>query len=220
MKKQKFIKNEPKNPKATVVILHGFKSSAKKYRKTAEQFYNHGYKCIRFNFTGHNEEIAKTGLTPRVKQAKKAIEHAKEPVLVFGSSLGGLIAVIASAENNKVKALALRSPVTKFELGIKNKIKKKNHILLKPHGIKCKKRFLQDAKKYNAAETIKKVKAPLLIVHGTKDKKVPLKGTKWLIQAANEPKKLVKINAGHLFNKEQWKKTTELAANWFDAHLD
>jgi fermentation-respiration switch protein FrsA (DUF1100 family) len=98
-------------------------------------------------------------------------------LVYFGESLGTAVAVALAAEHPPA-ALILRSPFTSMaDLG-------QHHYPFLPV-----RSFLQD--RYAAAEAIRRLRAPLLVVAGARDRVVPIEYSRRLYEQAPEPKTLV-----------------------------
>ena len=100
---------------------------------------------------------------------------------LVGSSFGGFASILVASKNEDISFMALKSPVSDYlgKLVANNEdetIKKwkedgkidynSKHIL--------KYEFFEDAEKHHGYEAVKKIKMPVLIVHGDKDTSVPV----------------------------------------------
>jgi len=113
----------------TVYYLHGFASSAKSTKAAwfAERFARRGVelRCPDFN----EPDFATLTVTRMLQQLGDAIERAPAgPVVLIGSSLGGMLAILAAARfHARVARLVLMAPAVMFA--------KPGHHLLPPERI-------------------------------------------------------------------------------------
>lgn len=103
-------------------------------------------------------------------------------VVMMGHSMGGAVAVDLAQDGTLKLVLAGTFDSMPDVAG--------KHMPIYPAGLLMRNRF-------NSAEKITHVSAPLLQFHGTLDRTVPVSCGKTLFAAAREPKKFVEINAGH-----------------------
>lgn len=126
---------------------------------------------------------------------------APQDIIVYGESLGTAVAVQVAAAN-PVRGLILDSPFT----SLLSRARLSYPWL--PVSF-----LLHD--RYMSSDVIKKVQAPLLIVHGEADEVVPVAMGRELFALANDPKELVTLaGAGH---NDHWQFGSYDAINaWID----
>ena len=118
-----------------------------------------------------------------VKYANNILGFANENIFIFGRSLGTTVAVEV-AQNTKFKGVVLTTPLT----SAKDMGKEMDFSYFS---------FLAK-KSFNSIKKIKYLKSPLLIIHGTNDKQIPIKMGEKLYQKYKGKKQFIKIeNAGH-----------------------
>lgn len=105
------------------------------------------------------------------------IKNGNSPkcIVLFGESLGSGVAIQMALEYD-IAALVLQSPYTSL-----GDVAQYHYFYLPA------KWFVRD--KFHSISKIKKVHSPLLIIHGSKDKIIPAKMGRALLDAANTPKK-------------------------------
>ena len=109
---------------------------------------------------------------------------ADDRIVVYGESLGTGVAVTVAAENN-VGAVVLESPYTSIA-----NVAQKHYWYLPTR--------LLVLDKFDVVEKIRRIGAPLLIVHGERDTIIPASFGRGLFDKALEPKELSFISgAGH-----------------------
>ncbi|MGD9639274.1 MAG: alpha/beta hydrolase [Alphaproteobacteria bacterium] len=126
-------------------------------------------------------EDARTALAFLIKQDCKLND-----VIIYGHSLGSGVATALAAENN-TSALILESPYSSILSVAKDKF------WFLPVKLMLKDTYRSDLR-------IKKVKSPLLIIHGQKDNLISIKEGERLFELANMPKEMVKIPNGQHMN--------------------
>lgn len=105
-------------------------------------------------------------------------------IVIFGESLGSAVAV-QIASRNDAKALFLQAPMSSVA-----------DVAKATYPIFPMELLLKDP--FHSIKHIGQIEMPLLIVHGQKDKVIPLHFGKKLFDAANEPKRFVELpEAGH-----------------------
>lgn len=210
------VKNAP-----AIILCHGFGGDKiGKYRlrvRIARELCRNGFAVLRFDFSGHGDsdgELEDISITQELDDLECAIsflksrpEVNKEKIGIAGHSLGGEIAILETAKNKELKAVVLLAPTLDYKL---NKLmggcfedalalaKKQGFAERASH--KVKKQYYEEMQKFKPLIEVKKINAPLLVLHGTADDKVDILGSKELVEKANEPKKLVIIEtADHYF---------------------
>ena len=95
-------------------------------------------------------------------------------IIVYGESLGTGVAVQVAARRS-IAALILEAPYTSLSDLVRHRLR-----IIPAYT------FLKD--EFNSIEHIKKVTAPLLIVHSLGDTVIPIAFGRWLFEAASGPK--------------------------------
>lgn len=204
-----------------VILCHGFSGDKiGKYRlrvRIARELCRNGFAVLRFDFSGHGDsdgELEDISITQELDDLECAIsflksrpEVNKEKIGIVGHSLGGEIVILETAKNKELKAVVLLAPVVDYKI---NKLMggcfEEALALAKKQGFaerashKIKKQHYEEMQKFKPLIEVKKINAPLLVLHGTADDKVDILGSKELVEKANEPKKLAIISgADHDF---------------------
>lgn len=195
-----------------VITCHGYYSTkdSKKYVEIAKKLCSEGFAVLRFDFRGCGEsegDIEETTLSNRVSDLESALQfirkHVSDCIGLLGSSMGGCVAIITAVKDGGIKAVAAWS--TPFHLS----------------SLFTNELFTHDAKKYNLTEIVKKVTAPILIIHGDADELVPLYHANNLYEIANEPKMLKIIKGGdhRLINLADRKQAIKLSIEWYNKYM-
>ena len=90
-----------------------------------------------------------------------------------------------------------------------------------PSGRKIRIEFLKELWGYNAGHDVGRLRCPLLIIHGSLDKDVPVDNARRLYEEANEPKQLEIIHGGsHGFDDPiHLQQLTSLTLGWLRRYL-
>jgi putative redox protein len=172
-----------------LVLCHGMESSRGGTKQTAivDRFTPQGYNVLRFDFSfvgdseGEYEDLTVGG---EVDDALGALDFVHEfdvsQCILIGSSLGGLVALLAAAQApNLVSAIALIAAVADariFTDGLTEKAiadwrtrgrRRVGSGFLKPA-------FLDDVLRIDAARAMQSLVMPVLVMHGDADNVVPV----------------------------------------------
>jgi dienelactone hydrolase len=230
-----------------ILIVHGFTGnmdgSAYLQKGLANKLSENGFAVYRFNFrftTDAFENFHKMTIAGEVDDLKLLIdEFAKkyERVGVVGESLGGAVSILSYSQ--KVSCMVLFYPAIFFKENLANRFSSdeqiremnENGVLpwVKSSGQKLYvgKKFIEEINKIDVFPEIKKIKCPLLFVHGNADTIVSLTESERAFAAANEPKKIEIIDgAEHAFNDKDYlpnkqiqDKAIGLTVEWFKKWL-
>lgn len=205
---------------ACVILSHGLLSSkdSSKYIEMAELLTQRGIMSIRFDYHGCGEsegKIEETNLTIRLENLEKIFEFAlkhpkvnRDKIAIFGSSFGGVTAILLASKKKIIKSLVILS--TPYEL-------ERNGSKI---GVNLPQSFFDDFFSYNVLEAARSVSS-CLVVHGQKDEIVPSFHAEKIYENLLDPKKLVIVeNADHTFSDpSQRKMVLKLALDWFESYL-
>lgn len=200
---------------SAVIICHGFGGNkVDMYRvhvRIARAICKAGFLVLRFDFHGHGDsegEFRDFRVTQEFDDLRCAMNLIKKQknfngkIGLVGHSLGGTIALITAAKNKDISAVVALAPVTNWrqikflneivEAEMKGVVERRSDILSKD--------VILDMTKHNPIDRVNEISCPVLIVHGTKDDSISLKGSREFIQKLKAPKKLVVIGgADHCF---------------------
>ncbi|MBI4176119.1 MAG: acetylxylan esterase [Candidatus Aenigmarchaeota archaeon] len=224
-------------------ICHGFTSfkEFKPLHELAETLAENGFIALRFDFSdcigeseGSCEDMMLSHQVNDLISAINFIEDLdfvdKNKIGVAGHSLGGLTAIVAASTDKRIKALVpIAAPArvewqNLFDDATIQKLVKEGYLdfqTYKRGHIKLHHSFIEDLKEYDGSKIIRNVKAPVRILHGSKDNIVPPMNAQALFDNANRPKDLKVVEgADHLFlKKEHLDRMIKAALEWFKEHL-
>ncbi len=205
-----------------VLICHGFleNKDVGLIADIANGLSYYGFVTYRFNFL-YEGDVAKTGLeqmtlTQQVEDIRDAIEFLKtipqvdtRRIILMGHDLGGVSCLLANHEeidgiillNVRVDTKAfLMSYIT--ELDLKEWLKTSWITLM---DVNLHKDVYKDMVRYDVIKEIKDEKVPILIIHGTNDKRCPTEDARTLFQNAKNAHLELIDGADHYFSDSQQK---------------
>jgi len=227
-----------------VIMCHGFTGRKrnprdKKLVKAAETFCKNGFAVLMFDFRGSGKsegDFADVTVRSEVSDLKAAIGFMRNKGYgktgLLGFSLGGAVCIVGQC--NHVKAMALWSPVTNLKgtflesfLANKN-VRKSNEgafVVFRDgkREFKIGKGFWKDVETMDIRKYLKRTACPTLILHGNKDRVVPLRHSGYAVKTMkNAIKKLEVIKgAGHDFSRPRdEKRIIESSLSWFERWLE
>ncbi len=191
----------PDEGKPTILYLHGNNCNLSNRLERISRFRHDGYGLLMPSFRGYGLSTGRPSETNNVNDALLAYDSLRrrgvraQDIVVYGESLGTGVAVQVAAKR-PVGALVLEAPYTSLRDLVRYRWPQVPVY-----------KFVRD--RFNSIEHIKKVKAPLLIVHSLGDSVIPIAFGRWLFEAANAPKEFLRIRgAGHygVFRSGAWPK--------------
>jgi len=172
----------------TVVYLHGNSSNVSARWKRFRQILDSGFGLYAPSYRGY---AGSEGHPSEASLIADALEHydraadAGDPVILHGESLGTGVASAVAAERPGAALLVLEAPYTALV-----DMAAAQYPWL-PVGL-----LMKDP--MPTRERIGKVSSPVMIVHGTEDRIIPVEHGRRLFERAAEPKELVIVDgAGH-----------------------
>jgi hypothetical protein len=188
-----FAKPEPGQP--TLLYFHGNGGNLAGRRDRIMLYRDAGYGLLMLAYRGYSGSTGHPTEANNVADARLAYrwlrEQGAEPgeIVIYGESLGTGVAVQVAAEA-PAKGLILDAPYTSIADTAQRHYP---WIWVRP--------FIAD--RYDSIDRIGAIKVPLLVLHGARDRIVPLDMGEALFARANEPKKMVVFpEAGHLYHTE------------------
>jgi esterase/lipase len=212
LKRTEFLKSIP-----GVIFCHGLFSSKKGYKITqiAEDFTKAGFILLTFDFSfcGESEgKLADLSVIQEVEDLRCAVNYFKRcginEIHLLGSSMGGTVSILFCSENDPViKSLSvIAAPVKLLELmrtiaGIENIDKLPKNGMTSVHGVMINDKFFLEMKDINMKSSIRKMKKPVLIIHGDNDSTVDISNAQFLFENLSVKKKLTTIKNGNHYLK-------------------
>ena len=164
----------------TILYFMGNAGSLPSNGPRLTEFAARGYGIVALNYRGAGGAPGRptqAALTADAVALYDAYAAAERLPVIYGTSLGAAIAVQLAARR-PAAALVLETPFARLcETA-------QHHYPLVPACL-----ILPD-ERWESAEAIRKVNAPLLILHGDADRTIPLAHGQALFEAANDPKRM------------------------------
>jgi fermentation-respiration switch protein FrsA (DUF1100 family) len=177
-------------PKGVVLFCHGNAGNISQRIDTFNIFRQLGLSTFIFDYRGYGKSAGTPGEKGTYRDADGAWNYlVKEmkvnpgEIIVFGRSLGGGIASYL-AQKYQPRALIIESSFTSIpDLASAGRQRAPLKLLI---------RF-----KYNTIGRLKNIRCPALIVHSPDDRLIPFSHGQALYEAANHPKKFLRIKGDH-----------------------
>jgi len=181
----------PKDGQPVILHFHG-NGGGLAIRVPRYEFYaSQGYGVLAMSYRGYSGSTGAPTESHLIADARLAVDWLdtqnvpSTQVILYGESLGTGVAVQTAARYD-VKAVVLESPYTSTRAVAQTQFP------IFPVGLLMKDQFESD--KY-----IGEINAPLLIVHGRRDRIIPFRFGQALFELAKQPKTLIPIeNGGHI----------------------
>jgi alpha-beta hydrolase superfamily lysophospholipase len=206
-----------------VIASHGLFSSkdSEKYTTLGDRFHPREIALFRFDFRGCGESegiISEITVSDRLRDLNAAIDFVRSyprigsRIGLMGSSLGGYISLIASGDEEDIRAVVTWA--TPYSLaGLEGRRGQGEMALLGEQ-------FFHDLRAHDLAPALDKVHN-CLVIHGDRDELVPVEQARMIYERLNDPKKMEIIEGGdhrltHLHHRE---KALERTLEWFERYL-
>lgn len=232
----KTVPGERKDKYPTAVLVHGFhvtKEEGGMFGEIAKRLAKEGILVYRFDFSGCGEsegDYIETSLTKLKDELRKILSFVrgreivgKSKIGILAQSFGTSVAVALEPEVNSIILMgSLSSPVDSFTKyfgegynpkGVSEVRRSSGRIT------KVEPQFWKDFKKYDLLGSIRKIKCPILFIHGEKDEKVPLSQMEAYFKVANEPKERIILKDAKHSLKPRRGKMYKTVVDWFINHL-
>jgi uncharacterized protein len=221
-----------------VVFFHGFTGDRMEshwlFVKCARALERAGMASLRFDFFGSGESegtFREATLQSEISDARAAVEFfRRQPGVdgnrlgICGLSLGGAIAAVVAGPS-RARALVLWSA-----LAHPRELRRLAELRTRPlpngsreynaHEISA--RFLDNLEKVRPLESIRRFRAPTLIIHPEKDEHLPLDHPESYYRSAGAARKekVIITGADHTFTSLDWEREViARTVGWFATHL-
>jgi abhydrolase domain-containing protein 17 len=159
----------------TILFSHGNAEDIGSTRPTLEKLRSMGFSVLSYDYRGYGTSSGKASESNSYQDADAAYRYlvdelhvAPDKIIVFGRSLGGAVAVDLASKRMLGGLIIESSFVGAFRV--------MTYVPLFPFD------------KFNSLSKIGNVHCPVLVIHGTSDKLIPIWHGEKLFSAANEPK--------------------------------
>lgn len=185
---------KPKNTKATITLLqmHGNGGCLVSQFNAISPLVEKGFQAFIFDYSGFGFSEGKPTRNTVLADAISALDYVQNcevkkdtKLIIYGQSLGGhLAAVVATKRQNHIDGLVLEGAfsshkdVANYMIPVLGKI------------------FVKQG--YSALKSIKNYHKPLLVIHSTEDKTVPISMGNKIYTNANQPKEFYEVKHCHI----------------------
>ena len=189
--------SEPTAP--TLLYFHGNDGNLAHRKERMHRFLRNGYGVLMPSYRGYSGSTGKPNQAWLTSDGLLAYDYlsglgiSPNQIIIYGESLGtGVATPVAVARD--IAGLVLEAP---FTGAVDVAEERYPYLPIRP--------FMHD--KWETIRVINRINVPLLIIHGAKDKVIPVRHGKTLFAAASHPKDILIIeDAGHtrLFRLGAW----------------
>lgn len=226
--------DRPKGPvRAVAMFAHCFTcgKDIRVARVIARRLADQGIATVRFDFTGlgaSEGEFASTHFSSNVGDLVKMADAMRDgigaPQLLIGHSLGGAAVLVAAAQIPEVRAVATIAAPADAEHVTHNfaadleEIETAGEARVKLAGrpFTIRREFLEDLRTHKVEDTVRHLKAAILVMHAPLDDYVGIENATRIYLAAKHPKSFVSLgDADHLLsNPDDAAYAADVIAAW------
>lgn len=175
------------NPLATLVISHGNAGNITHRFEMMKRLMRAGFNVLFYDYRGYGKSEGSPGEEGVYKDGRAAFDFAltlqgvdPHRIVLWGTSLGGAVAVDVAFHRPAAAALILESTFT----SAKDVVREVYHFL--PASLLLHSQF-------NSMEKIPDISIPVFCMHGNRDSVIPYKLGRQLYEAARQPKQFYEI---------------------------
>lgn len=226
----------PGTTRATVILLHGYGHSKTQLIPQAKLLHDAGFNTFLFDFRGSGEsggefitfgeeETRDLAGAVRYVHTRQDVDHNRLGLL--GYSMGGSVALLKSGDLHEIRAIVVDSSYAEFRSLIESNFKEYlGRLPFFPFGslvlyiIKVRTgAYVEDVRPLRHLHTLQHI--PLLFIHGTKDRTVPVWDAMRMHASAKGPAELMIVqDAGHKGTyTDGMEKYSRKVINFFRTHL-
>jgi alpha-beta hydrolase superfamily lysophospholipase len=221
---------------AAVILCHGMESSkeSEKIVTLSQQLADRGILALRFDFAGSGEsegkfeEMTYSGEVEDLRATYEFVmKYRPKKIGLFGSSMGGTVALLFAAQEKSVAALVtIAAPVHPERFSERLSTPEETRQwraqgFIEYHGRRLNVSLLQDLEVLDVPKAARKISCPVLVIHGDKDDIVPVEDGRELFAELAAPKQLCIIaGSGHrLTEPAHLQKALAESIDWLTSQL-
>ncbi len=202
---------QKRKARGTIIYLHGVGDCKIAGVDFARYLYSKGFNIFLYDSRQHGESegyyctygfYEKHDVSSVITYLQSRKDFRTGKIGLFGTSMGGAVAIQAAAIDNRISAVVSEGSYTALRVVFvdyqKRIIKLPWHFLRNVALVQSQRLANFKARLVSPIEDIRRLNVPIFIVHGKNDTFIKSEYSKMLFDAANEPKKLMVIpGAGH-----------------------
>lgn len=200
---------EAKQSKKTVILAHGYHHARMQMIPYAKIFYNMGYNVLTPDARSHGESegnLIGFGWLDRrdyVRWVQRAVllTHTDEKIVLMGISMGAATVISAAGEPDmatNLTAVIEDSSFNRLDKQFRHRLKRYYHLPSQEFeaiaSALTKKEAGYSFKEANIQEQVKKVRVPIMFIHGEADRYVPIEMLDDLVEAARVPSQVYLVD--------------------------
>lgn len=187
-----FLKPKNQQAKITILHLHGNGGSLLRQYKAISPLIKNGFQILLFDYSGYGFSHGKPTPKNVLADANSALDYLKSredvkdtKIIIYGQSLGGhLSAVVAAQRQNDIDGLVMEGAFSSPKDIAARMVPVIGRIFVR--------------QRYSAKKSIKNYHKPLLLIHSTEDKVIPIYMSQIIFKSANSPKEFYEIRKCHI----------------------
>ena len=196
-----------------VICCHGMLSvkDGPKHAKIVSGVADRGMMGLRFDFAGRGEsegDIYDLTYSNQIEDLAAAIDwmsaQGVKRIGVFGSSMGGAVALLTAAQQKIVHSVATVAAVAYPKLLARRYPQDvadwKERGFIEVEGVKIGAQFIEDARRHDVIGAVVQANVPLLVIHGLEDRVVPVSDADDIAAAADSVSMCLVEGADHRFS--------------------
>ena len=216
-----------------VICCHGMLSTkdGPKHVMLAAELERAGIACLRFDFAGRGASegrLEDLSFSAQVDDLEAAVEllvaRGAERLGLFGSSMGGAVALLTAARDERVVAIATLAAIGHAAAAIERNPTamaafQERGYLDTVEG-RLSRKLWDDACEHDILAAVRVLHAPLLVIHGENDDVVPVSDAHDIAATARNASLEIVSGAGHRFDAPgQFRPVMRDVARFFVRHL-
>ena len=187
-------------PRGKILFFHGNAENMTAHFASLYWILQHNYDYFIFDYPGYGKSEGKPTQKSTTDSGQKALQwlmqrNPEVPLVIFGQSLGGNIALYTAAENKNIAQPCLVTVESTFQSyrKVAQRVLAKQWITWPVQWMP----YLVVSDSYSAEDKIQKISpTPLLVIHGNADPIVSLENGRDIFAAAAEPKEFSLVEGG------------------------
>jgi dipeptidyl aminopeptidase/acylaminoacyl peptidase len=200
---------QPRNPRGTIIYLHGVGDCKIGGVPYAKLFYGRGFNVFLYDARRHGKSegryctfgfYEKHDLSAAIDYLNSLTEMSAGKIGVFGTSMGAAVALQAAAIDQRIEAIVAEASFTDLRtimVDYQKRIIKLPWHFLRNLAISRSQKLAQFKARYvSPIHAVQNVHKPVLFIHGTDDTRIRAEYSSALYANANQPKELFLIHKG------------------------